>query len=81
MLTGVVTELTDSGPCHMLLFTSPRMPGSHYKVQVDAATAARVRTLITSEAITAEMSQQIADQITGADDEEEEQPHDQFGRN
>ena len=80
MLTGVVVEITNKGPCHMLLFTSPRVPGAHYKVQVDGGTAARVRALINAETMTAELSDQMSEQLFGNDDEEEPQ-HDPFGRN
>ena len=80
MLTGVVIEITKTGPCHMLLFTSPRVPGAHYKVQVDSGTAARVRALINAEIMTAEMSDKMSEQLFGTDDEEEPH-HDPFGRN
>jgi len=80
ILTGVVIEITEAGFCHMLLFTSPRVPGSHYKVQVDDGTAARVRALINAEVITAEMSDEMSEQLFGTDNEEEPL-HDPFGRN
>ena len=84
MLTGVVTEVYGKGPCHMLLFTSPRVPGSHYKVQVDAGTAARVRALINAENTTAQIAEQMAAQLTDQlfnVDDEDNRPHDPFGRN
>ena len=77
MLTGVVTEITNG--------TSPRMPGSHYKIAVDASTAARVRVLLNTESVTAEMSEEMSDQLTdqmfGEANDEEELKHDPFGRN
>lgn len=82
MLTGVVVELTENGPKQMALFTSPRVPGAHYKVEIDAGTANRIRALINAEAVTAQMSEQLTEQMLGTDDEEEEEPqHDPFGRN
>jgi hypothetical protein len=82
MLTGVVVEITEKGPVHMALFTSPRVPGAHYKIQVDSATAARIRALINTETMTAEMSDQMADQFFGGPTDDEEEPkHDPFGRN
>ena len=79
MLTGVVTEITDKGPCHMLLFTSPRVAGAHYKVQIDAGTAARIRALITAETKTAELSDQVSEQMFGPD-EDEPQRDPSYGR-
>ena len=75
MFTGVITEITEQGSRHMLVLTSPRMPGTHYKVETDAGTAARMRALITTECQSACMS----DQMTGLSDEEDPQ-HDQFDR-
>ena len=83
VLTGIVVEITAEGPRHMMLFNSARVPGSHFKVEVDAGTATRVRALINAEVVTAQMSEQITEQMFGvADDEEEEEPlHDPFNRN
>lgn len=84
MLTGVVVELTENGPKQMVLFTSPRVPGAHYKVEVDVGTANRIRALINAESVTAQMSEQLTEQMLGTTDEEEEEEepqHDPFGRN
>lgn len=82
MLTGVVVEVTEQGPKHMALFTSPRAPGSHFKIELDPGTAARLRAIINAEAVTAQMNAQMTEHLFGKDDEEEEEPlHDPFGRN
>jgi len=71
MFTSVVTEITAQGPRHMMVFASPRAPGSHYKVETDADTAVRMRALINSEIKAA----CLADQMLGSDDGDD-QPHD-----
>lgn len=82
MLTGAVVEFTSSGAKHMLLFTSPQLPGAHYKVEVDPATAARVRTLINHESMTVELTDQMAAEMLNAGESPEEDPkYDPFGRN
>lgn len=81
MLSGVVVELSNDGPSHMALFTSPRVPGTHFKVQVDADVAAKLRTLITTEHLTAEQTAQMTGNVFGIPDDEEEPRCDPFGRN
>ena len=49
IFTGVATEITAQSTNHMMVFTSPRIPGSHYKVETDEGTAARMRALIDAE--------------------------------
>jgi len=76
--------VTERGPRHMALFTSPRVPGSHFKVELDAGTATRLRAVINTEQLTAQMTDKMAEQLFGShspDDEEEEPLHDPFGRN
>ena len=46
IFAGVSTETTTSGTRHMLIFHSPMLPGVHYKVEADSATAARLRETI-----------------------------------
>jgi hypothetical protein len=75
MFTSVVTEITKEGPRHMLVFASPRTPGSHYKVEADAATAARMRALINAEV----KSACVADETLGSGDGDDH-PHDPFNR-
>jgi hypothetical protein len=72
MFTGVVTEITEQGPRQMLILASPRIPGSHYKVETDPGTAARMRALINTEVHSA----CLAEKISGFSDEEDPQ-HDQ----
>ena len=48
MFTSVVTEITSGKPRHMMVFSSPRNPGSLFKVETDTATAHRLRALINS---------------------------------
>ena len=49
MFTSVSTEITLDGEKHSMLFTSPRVPGSHFKVETDAATVQRLRVALTQE--------------------------------
>jgi len=49
VFTSVSTEFIGQNTRHMLVFTSPRVPGSHYKVETDPATAMRMKALIDAE--------------------------------
>lgn len=69
IFTSVTTEITQEGPKHMLVFTSPRCPGSHYKVEADEGTAMRMRALIPTEIKAAS----VAGHIFGPD--EDDHPH------
>jgi hypothetical protein len=71
MFTSVVTELTQEGPRHMLILASPRNPGSHFKVEADAGTAARMRAIISTEIKSAAVVGKILGSGNGDD-----QPHD-----
>ena len=76
ILSSVMTQVTNSGPRHMLLFTSPRAPGSHYEVEVDSPTAAKMRTLISIENQIAV----AASGALGASPDEDELPYGRFQR-
>ena len=69
IFTSVTTEITQEGPKHMLVFASPRCPGSHDKVEADEGTAARMRALIPTEIRAATM----AGHVFGPD--EDDSPH------
>jgi len=75
ILTGIVVEITQQGPRHMLTFAAPRAPGVHYKVEADAETAARMQLLISAEvnAVAA------AGHMQGQDDEDQPR-YDPFNR-
>lgn len=55
----------------MLVFASPRCPGSYYKVEADEGTAMRLRALIPSEIKTAE----VTGLVFGTDDEDDPHEH------
>ena len=58
----------------MLVFSSPRVPGSHYKVEADGKTAARMQVLINAELHSAT----VTGKMLGHD--EDEPHHDPFNR-
>lgn len=50
IFVGLTTEVTGCGSCHMLVFQSPHLPGTHYRVETDAGTVGRLQAIISSEA-------------------------------
>lgn len=76
MFTTIVTEVTAEGPKHMLVFVSPNVPGALYKVEADAAFAARMRILINTEV----QAVAVTEKMLGSDDGDGQSNDDSFNR-
>ena len=73
IFTAVETEISSQGPRNMLVFCSPRTPGSHYRVEADDDTADRMRALIMSEV-------RVLKNHAQSPDDEDQPHHDPFNR-
>lgn len=81
ILTGVVLEIGDGKAKHVMLLSSPRAPGVHYKVDVDETTADRLKILFTAEAKAAATAEAAAQSAVDNDNDEDQPERDPFGRN